>query len=279
LAVDFHLNQIIPGSCPSEIEEWGESHKNLSKQGKRMKTSRMMPLALGFLMIAGVVSAQDRGGQGMRGSPLFSAIDGNRDGIISPNELDRASEALRGLDRNQDGSVDAQEIGQPNGPSERNPDAKPGEPGRLGQPGRPGQPAKGKGPQPNDRGPNAKTGVGGKTDKLAMGPKFVDRLFQFDKDNDGKLSREELAAVGQGQPKQAKPGQGNKKPNRDPNASERRDSENRSDRMDENIRRPDRVPLKRGEGGERPRDGKGDGDAGPRRDKTDRDGDRPNNAQ
>jgi hypothetical protein len=49
--------------------------------------------------------------------------------------------------------------------------------------------------------------------------------------------------------------------------------------MDENIRRPDRVPLKRGEGGERPRDGKGDGDAGPRRDKTDRDGDRPNNAQ
>ena len=236
-----------------------------------MKTLRIIPVVfgIGLLMIAQVVSAQERGGpQEMRGSPLFSAIDGNGDGIISSNEIDRAGEALRGLDRNQDGKLDNREIAQANAPRERNRDARPGEPGR------PGRPASGKGPQPNNQSPNAKPGAGGKTDKLAMSPKFVDRLFRFDKDNDGKLSRDELAAMGQSQSKPGQNGQGNKKPIRDPNPLERRGNENRSDRMDENIRRPDRDPSDRGNPGDRPRDGKGNGggDEGPRREKADRGG-------
>ncbi len=220
-----------------------------------MKMSRILLLGFGLLMVVGVVSAQERGSpEGMKGSPLFSSIDGNGDGIITPNELDRAGESLRGLDRNNDGNLDSQEIGPQNNTLERRRKARPGEPAR------PGQPPNGNRNQPNDRGPNGKPGAVGNTGGPAVGPNFVDRLFQFDKDNDGKLSREELATVGKGRPNQGNPGQGNNFPH-DPRAGERRDGDIKGapgNRMEKNMRRPEREPSDRVPG-DQPREGKGKG--------------------
>ena len=47
----------------------------------------------------------------MRRAPLFRALDTDRDGVLSPAELDGAAGALKRLDRNGDGKVEARELG------------------------------------------------------------------------------------------------------------------------------------------------------------------------
>jgi Ca2+-binding EF-hand superfamily protein len=92
---------------------------------------------------------EGREGRGPRPDPLFNALDRNRDGTISADEIARAPESLKTLDRNSDGQLTEDEL----------------------------RPA-----------PFQGRGRGGNPDEM------LTRLFsQFDKNNDGKISREEAA--------------------------------------------------------------------------------------
>lgn len=62
-----------------------------------------------------------------RPSPLLRALDGDRDGALSADEIDAASEALLELDEDGDGAVSAEELGMgrrppPPGGRERGPE-------------------------------------------------------------------------------------------------------------------------------------------------------------
>jgi Ca2+-binding EF-hand superfamily protein len=94
-------------------------------------------------------------------SPLFRAIDSDRDGKLSAEELAKAGEALKRLDRNGDGSLTIEELGPPD----------PGAASGRGQAGRPGANQ----PQQAD-------------DWTAA---FLQRLKQADANGDGKLNKDE----------------------------------------------------------------------------------------
>lgn len=99
-----------------------------------------------------------RGGQGrpdmMRRFPLMIALDVNGDGIISAEEINNAPDALRKLDKNNDGQLTEDEL-RPNFPD--GPDGR-----RDEGPG---------GPNPDE---------------------MVKQLLEFDKNGDGHLSKDEL---------------------------------------------------------------------------------------
>lgn len=97
-------------------------------------------------------------------NPLLNALDQNRDGELSEDEIDLAVASLKKLDRNGDRRLDASEL-RPNFPGQ-GPQGVPGNPTPPGTPGTPG-------PQGNP---------------AAM----LERLNGMDKNGDGKLSRDEL---------------------------------------------------------------------------------------
>lgn len=90
-------------------------------------------------------------------SPLFRALDTNGNGKIEADELAKAGDSLKALDRNKDGVLTPDEIGPPGG--------------LAGQPAQPGRPAGA--PQ------------GGEAQA------FLERIKQADKNGDGKLSKDE----------------------------------------------------------------------------------------
>lgn len=97
-----------------------------------------------------------------RMNPLFAALDANGDGVIDADEIKRAPELLKKLDRNGDGRLSEDEVRPAFG---------------RGGPGAPGGPGGGRG------GPG---GGGQNVDEI------VARLLQFDRNGDGKLSKDEL---------------------------------------------------------------------------------------
>lgn len=107
----------------------------------------------------------EREGGFARMNPLFAALDANGDGVIDEEELKNATAALKKLDRNHDGKLTEEEVrpafgrGGPGGQFGR---GGPGGPGERGGPG---------GVNPEE---------------------MVNRMMQFDKDGDGRLSKEEL---------------------------------------------------------------------------------------
>jgi Ca2+-binding EF-hand superfamily protein len=116
-------------------------------------------------LAVGVLSAQEGrgpGGPGMnfiRISPILAAIDADEDGVISAAELKNAPSALRKLDKNGDGQLTQDEV-------------------------RPNFPGRGQG-----RGP------GRGEEREATGPtpaELQQTLMAFDKNKDGKLSKEEM---------------------------------------------------------------------------------------
>ena len=113
-----------------------------------------------------------RGGSGggadamMRLMPVLIALDADKDGKISRAEIDNASAALRTLDKNKDGSLDADEM-------------RPDFSGFERSGGRGGPDGGGRG------GPD---GGGGGFDASEM----VNRMMQNDKNKDGKLTKDEL---------------------------------------------------------------------------------------
>ncbi|MBW8883716.1 MAG: EF-hand domain-containing protein [Planctomycetia bacterium] len=121
------------------------------------------------------------------GGGLFGALDTDRNGELSTQEIVAAGTALLKLDRNGDGKLTPDEVfgGPPGGgPPGRPGEGRPGEgrPG-AGQPGNPPPGAPGAG-RPGQR------GLGG------LNPEeFRERLKQADANGDGKISKDEAPAM------------------------------------------------------------------------------------
>ncbi len=130
------------------------------------------------LFVAGLVicSAQEQGPRRegeigmnfMRFNPLLAAIDTDHDGVLSADEIKNSAVALRKLDKNGDGKLTQDEMRPAFGPGGR-------DPGR-----------------PEGRGPDGAGGGGKRSSEM------VDTLMSFDKDGDGKLSKEEVPERMQG---------------------------------------------------------------------------------
>lgn len=145
------------------------------------------------------------------GSPLLMrALDSNRDGELSAEEVSQAVAALKKLDKNEDGVIDREELrprppfgeGRPRGPRPDQGDRPRGEGDR-------GPRAEGeRGPRgEGDRGPRGFRGPGGGPE---MRERFVDRLMESDADGDGKLSREELLKAFENMGRGRGPGRGDR---------------------------------------------------------------------
>lgn len=145
------------------------------------------------------------GGEGFRPPqhPLETALDANGDGVIDAKELANAVAALKKLDKNGDGKITDDEFrpmrpggggfggpgGQGGGPG--GPGGFGGQQGGFGQGGS-GQKGPGQkgGPGGELGGPDGQKGGGGQAPK--SDGDFVSRLFQNDKNNDGKITKTEL---------------------------------------------------------------------------------------
>lgn len=128
------------------------------------------------------------GGEGFRPPqhPLEMALDANGDGVIDAKELANAVAALKKLDKNGDGRLTEDEYrpvrpGGGQGGFGGQGGRGPGGPGGRGQGGFGGEPG---GPE-GQKGAGAPSAKGGDSD-------FVSRLFQNDKNNDGKITKDEL---------------------------------------------------------------------------------------
>ncbi len=102
-------------------------------------------------------------GRMMQMMPVLAALDADKDGVISRSEINNAAAALRKLDKNGDGELDAEEM---------RPTRSEGGRSRGGAPdGGPG----------GERGGRS-GGAGG----------MMDRIMSQDKNQDGKLSKDEV---------------------------------------------------------------------------------------
>ena len=75
---------------------------------------RAMALALaGAAAVGGLWLAQalSQPAAGRPRHPLVAALDADKDGEISAGEIQRAPEALKALDRNEDGKLSGEELG------------------------------------------------------------------------------------------------------------------------------------------------------------------------
>lgn len=185
-----------------------------------MKCTFLVVAFLVIFSVAGAVDAQPpRGGRGpQRGAPgagrgrgnrmpsfpLLEALDADRDGKLSSSEVENAVAALKKLDKDGDGTLSQAEIGWPPEP--------PGFAGRsgAGRRGGFGSPGGGVGMveriMANDKNDDGKV----TRDEL---PQFMQRLLdRADTNEDGAIDREEATAVseaiGRGAPGRGAPGRG-----------------------------------------------------------------------
>lgn len=114
-----------------------------------------------------------QGGGFMRFNPIFQALDTDGDGELSKKEIKNAAKALWKLDKNGDGQITADEV-RPNFPQ--------GGPGEFRR-----------GPQGGERRGPEGGGPGGNDPE-----ELVRTLMAFDKNGDGKLSKDELPERMQG---------------------------------------------------------------------------------
>ena len=137
------------------------------------------------------------GGSGMRGPgpgfvpmrmPLITALDADEDGEISAEEIKNAAQALKKLDKNDDGKLTREEFMPPRPGPGFGPRGEGGGPGGPGGPGGFGRPGPGGPGGFGQRGPGGPGGPG----QRGPGPNFVERIMQLDEDGDGKVTKEEL---------------------------------------------------------------------------------------
>lgn len=222
-----------------------------------MKKNHLI-LALSISAFTSVLCAQgDKPPGGPRGGkddpegkrphpPLIAALDLNKDGTIDADEISKASESLKKLDKNHDGKLTEEEFRPkpPGGPG--GPGGDKGGPGGKGGPapggkdgkgdgkggggkGAPGGPAKG-GPDGGPGGPDGKRPMPPLIAALDINKdgiidadeisKASESLKTLDKNGDGKLTEDELHPPRPGGPggpggpgaPGGKPGGGNAKP-------------------------------------------------------------------
>lgn len=141
-----------PGVYLGVVETSASNNRNSNQTNKTMKRYSL-PLVIALSLSTGLLlNAQDgeppappkgeKPGRPMRiVPPLMAALDTNKDGTIDAAEIAAASESLKKLDKNGDGSITGDELhvrpGGPGGPP-------PGDPPRRGdgdkkgeRPGRP----------------------------------------------------------------------------------------------------------------------------------------------
>ena len=138
-----------------------------------------------------------RGGMMRMPNPLMEAIDSDKDGELSPDEIANAVVALKKLDKNDDGKLDATETrpnfegmgrgGFPGG----------GGPGGFGG-GFPGGPGGGQGGNPDEMAQRLlamDANSDGKLSKEEIPERLQSMLARGDKNEDGSLDKEEIMAV------------------------------------------------------------------------------------
>ncbi len=184
-------------------------------------TKKLM-MVCSVLAIAGVTTiafSQPPGGRGERGPgqgrrgpegrgtgerdfrppphPIAEALDTDRDQEISGEEMKNAPKALMALDKNKDGKLTRDElrpIRGPGGPGEGPGGGFRGPRGRGPEGGREGGPAgRGRGPEgrrPEGRGAEGRGAEGG--DRARGAADFAARILGFDKNDDGKVTKDEL---------------------------------------------------------------------------------------
>ncbi len=165
----------------SEIESAVESLKSLDKDGDgKLSESEIRPRGPGRRSDTPEEPRPEGGGAGAGGrSPdeflaRLMQADQNSDGKISKDEAPERLQAMfERIDGDSDGFLGKDELQQ------------------IAQRRRDG----GQGGPPNARGPGGQPGLGGGVGPGGPGnaEAFVDRMFQFDANGDGNLTREELA--------------------------------------------------------------------------------------
>ncbi len=124
--------------------------------------------------------------------PLELALDTNGDGIIDAKEIANAVAALKKLDKNGDGRLTEDEY-RPARPQGGPGGGQGGFGGQRGGPGQGGGPGGPGGPGGEPRRPEGQPGAGGgPAEKPGGDSDFITRLFQNDKNKDGKLTKDEL---------------------------------------------------------------------------------------
>jgi len=140
----------------------------------RLAMAVSMLMSVGFA--SNIYAQRERGDQGpggpggparmMRMMPLMAAIDADGNGEISAEEIEKATAALKNIDKNKDGKLTEDEL-------------RPNFAGGFGGPGGPG-------------GPGGIGGLAGILGGRGLGEDFVGRLLEMDRNKDGKLSKDEV---------------------------------------------------------------------------------------
>jgi len=129
--------------------------------------------------------------------PLRRALDANHDFELDTDEIAKASEVLKTLDKNGDGKIDREELRPPMGPPPGGPGRGPEGRGFEGRPPR-DRDAVDRPPPPRDGEdgpPRPRDGFrpgGGDAGGRPSPERFVERAKSFDADGDGKLDETEL---------------------------------------------------------------------------------------
>jgi hypothetical protein len=171
-------------------------------------TTEMLSVAVLFLF-ATLVQGQPPGGPGGPGGPppgfsppgfhLMKALDEDRDGKISADEIRNAAAALQKLDKDKDGKLSSEEIGWPPAPGSGFPGPGGGRPefGRGGPPGMGGFPGLGPGGFPGFSGSGPPRRPDPDKDaqrKRSSGNRFftAEQLQPLDSNGDGKITKDEI---------------------------------------------------------------------------------------
>jgi len=157
---------------------------------------------------------EERHGPGadiLRINPVFAALDADKNGELSEQEIGNAVSVLKGLDKNGDGLVTVDELRPEVGPG--GPQHGPGAPrgvgreaGRMGDrgplrggPTEAGRGGEQRGPEhpgergPGDRGPGRGADSDERPEAGHLHPeRFIELAFEFDENHDDLLSKDEL---------------------------------------------------------------------------------------
>lgn len=152
-------------------EQFERLLRRIDGEDKSMSKEQFGRVGMG-LMVGG---GQPPFGPGMMPMAILRALDGDRDGELSKEEIENASQSLATLDKNEDGKLSREELMPPGM-------------GRF--PGGPPPGAPGAGPRRGEGRPD-----GNRPDDARRGPvnaeAFARRLKEADANGDGKLSKEE----------------------------------------------------------------------------------------